>query len=417
MLAKQGIITDADSQAITSGLARIRDEISTGKFAYLTELEDIHMNVESRLKALIGDTAGKLPTARSRNDQVGTDFKIWVREALDVTASLVTELNARLLKLARGNVATLMPGFTHMQVGQPVNFAHHLLAYVEMFDRDLRTLSDVKGRMNLCPLGAAALAGTHFPIDRVFTAKQLGFDGPTRNSIDSVSDRDFAIDYLSSITKVALHLSRLAEEIVLWMSPGFKFITLTDAWTTGSSIMPQKRNPDAAEIIRGKFGRIIGSFVALCSVMKALPLTFSKDMQEDKENTFDAHDTIVICLQAMIGMVGDMRPNAERMREMASAGYSTATDVADWLVRRGNLPFRSAHEITGKLVALAESRGCELKDISLSDLTAIFPGFDADIYEFISVENSVASKTSFGGTSATQVTAQLDYWQQHYGSE
>jgi argininosuccinate lyase len=417
MLAKQGIISQADGEAITSGLAQIQEEIQSGKFEYSTALEDIHMNVESRLKALIGDTAGKLPTARSRNDQVGTDFKIWVREALDTTAALLVELNTRILKLAEANVDVAIPGFTHMQVGQPVTFGHHLLAYVEMFDRDLQTLKDAKGRMNLCPLGSAALAGTNFPIDREYTAKLLGFDGPSRNSIDSVSDRDFAIDYLSGISKVMLHLSRLAEEIVLWMSPGFKFVALSDAWTTGSSIMPQKRNPDAAEIIRGKVGRVLGSLTALFTIMKALPLTFSKDMQEDKENTFDAHDTVVLCLRAMMGMVADLRPNAERMRQMAGAGYSTATDLADWLVQRGGLPFRSAHEITGKLVALAESRSCELKDLPLAELVAIFPGFNADVYQFISVENSVASKTSFGGTSPSQVRVQLRRWQQHYEAQ
>lgn len=414
MLAKQGIITADDEAAILGGLARIKEEVLAGTFNYSTKLEDIHMNVESRLRDLIGDVAGKLPTARSRNDQVATDFKVWVRDALDGTLELLDQLNRALLRLAQGHVDTILPGFTHLQIGQPVSFAHHLLAYVEMFDRDVRTLQDARGRMSLCPLGSAALAGTHFPIDRSFTAELLGFSGPSRNSIDSVSDRDFALDYLAAITKVSIHLSRLADEIVLWMSPAFSFIKLSDAWTTGSSIMPQKRNPDAAEIIRGKFGRIVGSYVALASMMKALPLTFSKDMQEDKENTFDAHDTVVLCLQAMIGMVLDLKPRADNMLALANAGYSTATDIADWLVRSCGLPFRSAHEITGKVVQLAEQKGCLLAELSLEDLKREYAGFDATVYDFISVQASVRSKDSFGGTAPSQVKLQLAFWAERY---
>jgi argininosuccinate lyase len=414
MLAKQGIISISDRDEILRGLEQIKLEVTENRFAYSTKLEDIHMNIESRLREVVGPVAGKLPTARSRNDQVATDFKLWVRDSIDSTTTLLAELIQILIARASENIDTILPGFTHLQIGQPVTLGHHLLAYIEMFGRDIDTLEDAKKRSCLCPLGAAALAGTHFPIDREFSAKLLGFDSPTRNSIDSVSDRDFALDYLSALTKISIHLTRLAEEIVLWTSPAFAFITMSDAWTTGSSIMPQKRNPDAAEIIRGKFGRIIGAYVALASVMKSLPLTFSKDMQEDKENTFDAYDSVTLCLKAMIGMIDDFIPNKARMLAMANAGFSTATDIADWLVRECDIPFRAAHEITGKLVALAESKPCLLSELTLEEFKAEYSGFNKSIYEFITVENSVRSKVSFGGTAPKEVAAQLEFWRGRY---
>ena len=410
MLAKQGIITDADRDAIHAGLKQVLAEIEAGSFQFSTALEDIHMNVESRLRDIVGDPAARLHTARSRNDQVALDFRLWVRDAHDRTEAQITSLMRALLDKAEKHVATVMPGFTHLQSAQPVTFGHHLMAYVEMFGRDRSRIRDSRRRLNESPLGAGALAGTSFPIDRHMTAQTLGFDGPTRNSLDSVSDRDYAIEFLSAASICAMHLSRLAEEIVIWMTPQFGFIRLPDRWTTGSSMMPQKRNPDAAELVRGKTGRIFGSLMALLTMMKGLPLTYSKDMQEDKEQVFDAADTLELVLAAMTGMVEDLEPVPERMASAASAGYSTATDLADWLVRALNIPFRDAHHITGRIVAEAERRDCALENMPLDAMQAIEPRITADIYQALGVDNSVRSRTSFGGTAPDRVSEQVSWW-------
>jgi len=403
MLVRQGILGETDGAAIARGLEQILREIEEGKFTFKTALEDIHMNVESRLKEIIGEPAGRLHTARSRNDQIATDFRLWVRDALDELDAQLTDFLAALLDRAEEHAATVMPGFTHLQPAQPVTFGHHLMAYVAMFERDRGRLRDARRRMNENPLGAAALAGTSFPIDREATARSLGFDRPTENSIDSVSDRDFALEFLGAGAILATHLSRLAEEIVLWMSDGFRFIALSDAFTTGSSIMPQKKNPDAAELIRGKAGRVIGALTALLIVMKGLPLSYGKDMQEDKEPTFDAADSLSLSVAAMAGMIRDLKADPQRMKNAASAGYSTATDLADWLVRQLKLPFRDAHHATGAIVRAAEKKGCELKDLPLGDMQAIEPRITADIFGVLSVDHSVASRTSYGGTAPARV--------------
>ncbi|MCW1973984.1 argininosuccinate lyase [Pantoea sp. PA1] len=412
MLSRQGIITHEDFERIAQGLIQIREEIINGTFVFSRALEDIHINIESRLNEIIGATAGRLHTARSRNDQVATSFRLWVRDAHDRAISLVKTLMQRLLEQAQNNITTIMPGFTHLQSAQPVTFGHHLMAYIEMFSRDLSRLQDSRHRMNESPLGAAALAGTSFPIDRDFSANLLKFDHPMHNSLDAVSDRDFAIEYLSTASLCMTHLSRLADEIVLWMSPQFRFIQLSDAWTTGSSIMPQKRNPDAAELIRGKTGRVHGSLMGLLTVMKALPLTFSKDMQEDKEQTFDAAETLELCLKAMCGMIGDLKAQPESMLAAAGTGHATATDLADWLTRELNMPFREAHHITGRLVRLADEQNCSLSDLTLEQMQSIESRISSGLYKVLTVEDSVASRQSLGGTSPVCIQKEIDRWHQ-----
>lgn len=403
MLVRQGILSKTDGAAIARGLDQIQREIEEGKFTFKTALEDIHMNVEARLKEIIGEPAGRLHTARSRNDQVATDFRLWVRDALDELDAHLADLLSALLDRAEEYAATVMPGFTHLQPAQPVTFGHHLMAYVAMFERDRGRLRDARRRLNESPLGAAALAGTSFPIDREATALALEFDRPTENSIDSVSDRDFALEFLAAGAILATHLSRLAEEIVLWMSDGFRFIALSDAFTTGSSIMPQKKNPDAAELIRGKAGRAIGALTTLLIVMKGMPLSYGKDMQEDKEPTFDAADNLSLCVAAMAGMIRDLKADPQRMKNAAGAGYTTATDLADWLVRQLKLPFRDAHHITGAIVRAAEAKDCELKDLPLADMQAVEQRITADVLSVLSVDHSVASRASYGGTAPARV--------------
>lgn len=403
MLAKKKIITPHESKSIIRGLKQIQKEIFRGKFQFKTELEDIHMNIEARLHDIIGDAAGKLHTARSRNDQVATDFRLYVRDALDSVNFALKNLQKVLIDRAKEHYDTIMPGFTHLQTAQPVTLGHHLMAYVEMFGRDRSRVQDARKRMNECPLGSAALAGTSFPLDRKITAKTLGFDAPTANSLDAVSDRDFAIEFLSVASMTAMHLSRLAEEIVIWMSADFGFIKLSDAFTSGSSIMPQKRNPDAAELVRAKTGRIYGSMVGLLTVMKGLTLAYSKDMQEDKEPVFDTVENLALCLNAMTGMVNDFTANKEKMREAAGRGYSTATDLADWLVQNLGIPFRQCHSISGRIVKLAEKKGCKLDELSLEEMQGIEPKITKHIFNVLSVENSVASRTSFGGTAPDNV--------------
>jgi argininosuccinate lyase len=405
MLVRQGIIGAEDGAAIQAGLDQVLKEIEAGTFAFKAALEDIHMNVEARLKEIVGEAAGRLHTARSRNDQVTTDFRLWVRDCIDGLDAQLVELMRALIDRAEQHAATVMPGMTHLQPAQPVTFGHHLLAYVEMLGRDRGRLADARRRLNECPLGAAALAGTSFPIDRAATAQALGFDRPAANSLDAVSDRDFVLEFLAAGAILALHLSRLAEEIVLWVSDGFRFISLSDAYTTGSSIMPQKRNPDAAELVRAKAGRVVGALNAITLVMKGLPLAYGKDMQEDKEPTFDAADTLSLCLAVMTGMVRDMSVNEAAMRQAASAGFSTATDLADWLVRRLQLPFRAAHHVTGALVRLAEQRGCQLAELPLDAMQTAEPRITADVFSVLSVESSVASRTCFGGTAPDNVRA------------
>ena len=412
MLLKQGVITSEDEAAIQGGLQAIEAEIAAGTFPFRDEYEDIHMNVEARLRELIGPAAGRLHTARSRNDQVALDFRLWVRDACDRTVAQVRNLQRALVAKAEPHAATLMPGFTHLQPAQPVTFGHHLMAYVEMFGRDASRFADARARMNECPLGAAALAGSPFPIDRHATAQALGFAAPTANSLDSVADRDFALESLSAASICAVHLSRLAEEIVIWMTPQFGFVKLTDAFTTGSSIMPQKKNPDAAELIRAKVGRILGSLTQLTVVMKGLPLTYSKDMQEDKVPTFEAFDALELSLAAMAGMIADLEPVAERMAAAAGAGFSTATDLADWLVRTLDMPFRDAHHVTGAAVKMAESLGCDLPGLPLAELQAIEPRITAAVYEVLTPEASAASRKSYGGTSPEQVRAQIVRWKE-----
>lgn len=412
MLLKQGVITSEDEAAIQGGLRAIEAEIAAGTFPFRDEYEDIHMNVEARLRELIGPAAGRLHTARSRNDQVALDFRLWVRDACDRTIQQVRNLQRALVAKAEPHAATLMPGFTHLQPAQPVTFGHHLMAYVEMFGRDASRFTDARARMNECPLGAAALAGSPFPIDRHATAQALGFAAPTANSLDSVADRDFALESLAAATICATHLSRLAEEIVIWMTPQFGFVKLTDAFTTGSSIMPQKKNPDAAELIRAKVGRVLGSLTQLTVVMKGLPMTYSKDMQEDKVPTFEAFDALELSLAAMAGMVADLEPVAERMAAAAGAGFSTATDLADWLVRTLDMPFRDAHHVTGAAVKKAESLGCDLPGLPLAELQAIEPRITAAVYEVLTPEASAASRKSYGGTSPDQVRAQIARWKE-----
>ncbi len=410
MLATQNIITDSDADAIGKGLLTVLSEIQSGTFQFSAALEDIHMNVEARLKEVIGEPAGRLHTGRSRNDQVATDFKLWVRDQFDAAESGLLALIQALLGQAEAGAAWVMPGFTHLQTAQPVTWGHHMMAYVEMFGRDLSRMRDARARMNECPLGAAALAGTSFPIDRDMTAHALGFDRPSANSLDAVSDRDFALDFLGSASICAMHLSRFAEELVIWSSAQFRFVTLSDRFSTGSSIMPQKKNPDAAELIRAKIGRIMGANVALMMVMKGLPLAYSKDMQEDKEQVFDAADNLMLALAAMEGMVKDMSANRESLAAAAGSGFSTATDLADWLVRVLGLPFRDAHHITGSLVALAEKNGCDLPDLTLEQMKTAHDGITNDVFDVLGVENSVNSRMSYGGTAPEQVRAQVTRW-------
>ncbi len=410
MLAKQGIISGSDATEIRKGLDQVQAEIEAGTFTFSHALEDIHLNVESRLKDIIGPAAGRLHTARSRNDQVALDFRLYVRDTIDHFDQQLKELQLALAAKAETHATTIMPGFTHLQVAQPVTFGHHLLAYVEMLARDRSRLADARKRMNENPLGAAALAGTSFPIDRHATAKALGFDRPTRNSLDTVADRDFVLETLSAAAICAIHLSRLAEEIVIWSTSQFRFVRLSDKFTTGSSIMPQKRNPDAAELVRAKPGRIIGALLALLTVMKGLPLTYSKDMQEDKEPAFDAFDNLSLVLAAATGMVNDMVPNEAEMRKSAASGFSTATDLADWLVRTLRMPFREAHHMTGSLVALAETEGCDLPELPLALMHRIEPRITRDVYKVLTVESSVASRTSFGGTAPKNVRREAKRW-------
>ncbi|MBT8456940.1 MAG: argininosuccinate lyase [Rhodobacteraceae bacterium] len=415
MLAAQGILTDSDADAIREGLLTVLSEIETGTFAFSTALEDIHMNVEARLKEIVGEPAGRLHTARSRNDQVATDFRLWVRDQADVAEAGLTALMQALLAQAEAGADWVMPGFTHLQTAQPVTWGHHMMAYVEMFARDRGRFRDARARMNESPLGAAALAGTSFPIDRDATAAALGFDRPMANSLDAVSDRDFALEFLSAATISAMHLSRLAEELVIWSSAQFRFVTLSDRFSTGSSIMPQKKNPDAAELVRAKIGRILGANVGLLTVMKGLPLAYSKDMQEDKEQVFDAADNFMLALAAMTGMVGDMTANRDALKAAAASGFSTATDLADWLVRELNLPFRDAHHVTGTLVAMAEDKGCDLPDLSLADMQSVHDGITNAVFDVLGVENSVQSRTSYGGTAPEQVHAQIARWREDLG--
>jgi argininosuccinate lyase len=410
MLADNQVISHLDEQAIQRGLDQIEAEIAAGTFPFREELEDIHMNIEARLTELIGPAAGRLHTARSRNDQVALDFRLWVREACDRSVGQIRNLQRALLRQAEACASDLMPGFTHLQPAQPVTFGHHLMAYVEMFARDASRFEDARARMNECPLGAAALAGTSFPIDREATARALGFDRPTANSLDSVSARDFALEAMSAASICATHLSRLAEEIVIWMTPAFGFIALSDAFTTGSSIMPQKRNPDAAELIRAKVGRILGALVNLTVVMKGLPLAYGKDMQEDKPPTFEAFDALELSLLAMTGMINDLTPGRAAMAAAAGGGFSTATDLADWLVRRLGLPFREAHHITGRAVARAESLGRGLAELSLADLQMLEPRIRQDVYDVLTPDASVASRVSYGGTAPVQVRGQIARW-------
>ena len=412
MLAAQSIISDSDFEAIEEGLITILSEIESGKFVFSSKLEDIHMNIEARLKDLVGAPASRLHTARSRNDQVATDFKLWVRDQLDACEVALTALIHALIAQAEQGADWVMPGFTHLQTAQPVTWGHHMMAYVEMFGRDLSRVRDARTRMSECPLGAAALAGTSFPIDRNSTAAALGFDRPAANSLDAVSDRDFALEFLGLASICAMHLSRFAEELVIWSSAQFRFVSLSDRFSTGSSIMPQKKNPDAAELIRAKVGRIFGANVALMMVMKGLPLAYSKDMQEDKEQVFDAADNLMLALAAMQGMVADMQANKAALCAAAGAGFSTATDLADWLVRSLNMPFRDAHHVTGSLVALAEAEKCELQDLSLTQMHSVDPAITKEVYDVLGVENSVASRISYGGTAPAQVRAQILRWKQ-----
>ncbi|MBN9468375.1 MAG: argininosuccinate lyase [Bosea sp.] len=410
MLAATGILTQDDVDVITKGLKGIEAEIEAGRFTFSRALEDIHMNIEGNLREQIGLAAGRLHTARSRNDQVATDMRLWVRDALDQLDEQVADLQLALAEKAEAYAGAVMPGFTHLQSAQPVTFGHHLLAYVEMLARDRSRLRDARERMNECPLGAAALAGTSFPIDRHMTAEALGFARPTANSLDSVSDRDFVLETLSAASICAMHLSRFAEEIVLWATPQFGFVKLSDKFSTGSSIMPQKRNPDAAELVRGKAGRIFGALQALLTMMKGLPLTYSKDMQEDKEGTFDAVQTLSLCLAATTGMVRDMQPDLKVMKKAAGLGYATATDLADWLVRVLKMPFRDAHHVTGRLVGLASERGVGLEKLSLAEMQQVEPTITEAVFAVLGVEQSVKSRVSYGGTAPANVKRQAKRW-------
>jgi argininosuccinate lyase len=412
MLADQGIITQEDGAAILKGLDQIEGEIAGGTFTFKREFEDIHLNVEQRLAEVIGPAAGRLHTGRSRNDQVATDFRLWVREACARADAGLKALQSALLAQAERHVETIMPGFTHMQPAQPVSFAHHCLAYVEMFARDRGRFTDAAKRMNESPLGAAALAGTPYPIDRDKTAKALGFNAPMRNSLDAVSTRDFALEYLAAASIAATNLSRLAEEIVIWMTPSFGFISLSDAFTTGSSIMPQKRNPDAAELVRAKTGRILGSFVTLTTVMKGLALAYAKDLQEDKEAVFSAADALDLSIAAMAGMAADMKANPAAMRRAAEAGYPTATDLADWVVTNLKKPFREAHHIAGAIVKRAEELGVTLEKLPLADMQKVEPGITSEIVTVLSLTSSLNSRTSFGGTAPLRVREQIAFWRE-----
>jgi argininosuccinate lyase len=407
MLGRKGILSEADARAIDEGLAAVGLEIGEGRLTEDPALEDIHMHVEHRLSELIGEPAGRLHTARSRNDQVATDFKLFVRNCLDESVEGIDALEEALLDRAEEHQASVMPGFTHLQSGQPVTLGHHLLAYREMLARDRSRFVDARSRMNESPLGSAALAGTGFDLDRDDTAMALGFDRPTANSLDAVSDRDFAVDYLHAAALCSVHLSRLAEEIILWASQPFGFVRLPDAWSTGSSIMPNKRNPDAAELVRGHSARIIGDLVALLVLLKGLPLAYAKDLQDDKPPLFDAHDLLGLSLAAMTGMIADLEFNPERMRAAAAAGHATATDLADWLVIEANVPFREAHHIAGRAVAAAESAGKALDEVTLADLQAVDPRIDDRVLPRLSVEASVASRRSAGGTAPERVSAAI----------
>jgi len=415
MLAETGILSVGDRDAILDGLVRIGKEIEAGQFAFSRELEDIHMNIESRLRELIGEPAGRLHTARSRNDQVATDTKLYVRAAIDGIDTALADLQKALAEKALEHAGTVMPGFTHLQSAQPVTFGHHMLAYVEMIARDRGRFADARKRLNECPLGAAALAGTSFPIDRQMTAKALGFDRPTANSLDAVSDRDYALETLAAASILSMHLSRFAEEIVIWSSAQFAFITLPDDLSTGSSIMPQKKNPDAAELVRAKIGRVMGAFTALMTVMKGLPMAYAKDMQEDKEPIFDALETLELTIAATTAMVADMMPNAKALKKAAGSGYATATDLADWLVRVLGMPFRDAHHVTGTLVGLAAERKVELHKLPLADMQAVEPRITQDVFSVLSVDKSVRSRVSYGGTAPQNVRKQARRWLRQLG--
>lgn len=410
MLAKQGIISKSDAAAITKGLDQIKGEIETGKFKFSQGLEDIHLNVESRLKDLIGDAAGRLHTGRSRNDQAVTDMRLYIRDCVDALDFALQDLQLALAQKAEAHAATLMPGFTHLQSAQPVTFGHHMLAYVEMLARDRGRLADARTRVNENALGAAALAGTSYPIDRNMTSKDLGFSGPMRNSMDAVSARDYILEVLAACTISSIHLSRLAEEIVIWCSSPFRFVKLSDKFTTGSSIMPQKRNPDAAELIRAKPGRILGAFTSLAMVMKGLPMAYAKDMQEDKELTFDALDSFALVIAAMAGMVRDMEPQVKTLKAAANTDFSTATDLADWLVQKLGMPFREAHHVTGRIVALAEKKNVLLQDLSLADMQSVHKAITSDVFKVLTVEASVAARKSFGGTAPANVKHEAKRW-------
>ncbi|WP_230882759.1 argininosuccinate lyase [Commensalibacter sp. ESL0382] len=410
MLAKQKIISETDKNSIHQGLREIEREIQSGQFEFSRALEDIHMNIEARLAERIGEAGKRLHTARSRNDQVATDFRLWIRQNIDELIPMINHLMLTLASRALEYAETAMPGFTHLQSAQPVTFGHHLLAYTEMLNRDRGRLIDARRRLNENPLGAAALAGTSFPIDRQLTSKLLGFDRPMANSLDAVSDRDFALEYLSALSIMSIHLSRMAEEIVIWCSPPFSFIQLSDAYTTGSSIMPQKRNPDAAELVRAKVGRISGALTGLLTVMKGLPLAYAKDMQEDKEQVFAATETIILCLAACSGMIADLKANQDNMAYWAGSGFSTATDLADWLVKELELPFRSAHHVTGKIVSYAETHNLALENVPLQKMQEIEPLINNDIYSVLGVQSSLASRTSEGGTAPKNVRKSAKIW-------
>jgi argininosuccinate lyase len=415
MLAQQGIIAAEDATKIGSGLDTILSEIETGKFEFQRALEDIHMNVESRLAELIGPAAGRLHTARSRNDQVATDFRLWVRDTIDAIDAALADFQKALAERALDHADTVMPGLTHLQTAQPVTFGHHLLAFVEMVSRDRGRFADARKRLNECPLGSAALAGTSFPLDREMTAKALGFDRPTANSLDAVSDRDFVMETLAAATICGVHLSRLAEEIVIWTSPLTGLMRLSDKFTTGSSIMPQKRNPDAAELVRAKAARIAAAFQAIVGVMKGLPLAYQKDMQEDKEGAMDALGALSLCIAAMTGMVRDLEPDVARMKKAAGEGYATATDLADWLVRALNIPFRQAHHITGSIVALAAKDNLPLHRVPLAEMQKVEPRITDDVFKVLSVDRSVQSRTSYGGTAPKNVRMQAKRWLKRLG--
>ena len=415
MLAAQNIISAEDARQIATGLDTILSEIEAGQFTFKRAFEDIHMNVESRLTELIGAAAGRLHTARSRNDQVATDFRLFVRDAIDGLDAALKDYQSALVERALDHADTVMPGFTHLQTAQPVTFGHHLLAYVEMAGRDRGRLQDARKRLNENPLGAAALAGTSFPIDRDMTARTLGFDRPMANSLDAVSDRDFVLETLSAAAITSMHLSRFAEEIVIWTSPLVGLIALSDKFTTGSSIMPQKRNPDAAELVRAKTGRIIGALNGLLIVMKGLPLAYQKDMQEDKEGAMAALDALMLCIHAMAGMVRDLTPDEARMKKAAGEGYATATDLADWLVRTLKMPFREAHHVTGRIVGKASEAGIALHKLSLDEMQVIEPRISAELFDVLTVQSSVKSRTSFGGTAPKNVRAQARAWQKKLG--